>query len=52
LIAEGRTNREIGQVLHISEKTVKNYVTTLLAKLQLRRRTEAAAYAARRGIRP
>ncbi|MDR7484023.1 MAG: response regulator transcription factor [Armatimonadota bacterium] len=52
LIAEGRTNREIGEVLHISEKTVKNYVTTLLAKLQLRRRTEAAAYAARRGIRP
>ncbi|MDR7522898.1 MAG: response regulator transcription factor [Armatimonadota bacterium] len=52
LIAEGRTNREIGETLHISEKTVKNYVTTLLAKLQLRRRTEAAAYAARRGIRP
>lgn len=52
LIAEGRTNREIGEVLHITEKTVKNYVTTLLAKLQLRRRTEAAAYAARRGIRP
>ncbi len=51
LIAEGRTNREIGTVLHISEKTVKNYVTALLAKLQLRRRTEAAAFAARRGIR-
>lgn len=52
LIAEGRTNREIGAILHVSEKTVKNYVSTLLAKLQLRRRTEAAAYAARRGIRP
>lgn len=51
MIPEGRTNREIGEALHISEKTVKNYVTTLLAKLQLRRRTEAAAYAARRGIR-
>ena len=51
LIAEGRTNREIGEVLRVTEKTVKNYVTTLLAKLQLRRRTEAAAYAARRGIR-
>lgn len=51
-IADGRTNREIGTVLHISEKTVKNYVTSLLAKLQLRRRTEAAAFAARRGIRP
>lgn len=52
LIAEGHTNREIGEVLHVTEKTVKNYVTALLAKLQLRRRTEAAAYAARRGIRP
>ena len=51
LIAEGRTNREIGVVLHVSEKTVKNYVTALLAKLHLRRRTEAAAFAARRGIR-
>lgn len=52
LIADGRTNREIGETLHVNEKTVKNYVTILLAKLQLRRRTEAAAYAARRGIRP
>ena len=51
LIADGQTNREIGTSLHISEKTVKNYVTSLLAKLQLRRRTEAAAFAARRGIR-
>ena len=50
-IADGQTNREIGTSLHISEKTVKNYVTSLLAKLQLRRRTEAAAFAARRGIR-
>lgn len=52
LIAEGKTNREIGAMLHISEKTVKNYVSALLAKLQLKRRTEAAAFAARRGIRP
>lgn len=52
LIADGRTNREIGVALHISEKTVKNYVTALLAKLHLRRRTEAAAFAARRDIRP
>ncbi|MDR7486220.1 MAG: response regulator transcription factor [Armatimonadota bacterium] len=52
LIAEGKTNREIGAVLRISEKTVKNYVTALLAKLRLKRRTEAAAFAARRGIRP
>jgi len=51
-IADGRTNREIGAALHISEKTVKNYVTSLLAKLQLKRRTEAAVFAARRGIRP
>jgi DNA-binding NarL/FixJ family response regulator len=50
LIAEGKTNREIGEVLHISAKTVKNYVTTLLAKLQLRRRAEAAAFAVRRGL--
>lgn len=52
LIAEGQTNREIGAALHVTEKTVKNYVTAILAKLQLRRRTEAAAFAARQGIRP
>jgi DNA-binding NarL/FixJ family response regulator len=48
LIGEGMTNRQIGAQLHLAEKTVKNHVTTLLRKLGLQRRTEAAAYAARR----
>jgi DNA-binding NarL/FixJ family response regulator len=47
LIAEGRTNRGIAEELFLSEKTVRNYVSTLLAKLGMRRRSEAAAYAAR-----
>ena len=47
LIAEGMTNREIGEQLFLAEKTVKNYVSNLLAKLGMSRRTEAAAYAAR-----
>src|SRR6478752_4049256 len=47
LIAEGLTNRQIGQRLHLAEKTVKNYVSMLLAKLGMERRTQAAVYAAR-----
>ena len=47
LIAEGRTNRGIAEEMFLSEKTVRNYVSTLLAKLGMRRRSEAAAYAAR-----
>jgi len=47
LIAEGATNREIGAALHLAEKTVRNYVSGLLAKLGVQRRSEAAAYAAR-----
>lgn len=47
LIAEGMTNRRIGEELFLAEKTVKNYVSNLLAKLGMSRRTEAAAYAAR-----
>ncbi|MBT8213350.1 MAG: response regulator transcription factor [Acidimicrobiia bacterium] len=47
LIAEGRTNREIAEELFLAEKTVKNYVSNLLAKLEMNRRSEAAAYAAR-----
>ena len=47
LIAEGLTNRQIGEQLFLAEKTVKNYVSNLLAKLGMSRRTEAAAYAAR-----
>ena len=48
LIEQGRTNREIGDELFLAEKTVKNYVSNMLAKLGMSRRSEAAAYAARR----
>jgi two-component system, NarL family, response regulator DevR len=47
LLAEGLTNREIGERLYLAEKTVKNYVSSMLAKLGMQRRTEAAVYAAR-----
>ena len=47
LIGEGLTNRQIGERLHLAEKTVKNYVSSLLAKLGMERRTQAAAYIAR-----
>lgn len=47
-LAEGRTNREIGETLFLSEKTVKNYVSRILDKLGLARRAEAAAYMAKR----
>jgi two-component system response regulator DevR len=49
-IAEGQTNREIGDALHFSEKTVRNYVSTILSKLELTSRAQAAAYAARHRI--
>jgi DNA-binding NarL/FixJ family response regulator len=48
LIADGRTNRQIATEMALAEKTVKNYVTNLLAKLKMSSRTEAAVYAARR----
>ena len=48
LIAMGMTNRQIAGQLFLAEKTVKNYVSTLLHKLGFDRRTEAAVYAARR----
>jgi two-component system response regulator DevR len=47
LLAEGLTNRQIGERLFLAEKTVKNYVSNLLMKLGMHRRTEAAVYAAR-----
>ncbi|MET9250628.1 response regulator transcription factor [Nonomuraea sp. NPDC003709] len=47
LIGEGLTNRQIGEQLFLAEKTVKNYVSNLLAKLNMQRRTQAAALAAR-----
>ncbi len=50
LIAEGRTNREIGEVLQLSSKTVRNYVSVILGKLSLSSRAEAAAYAARHRV--
>jgi two-component system, NarL family, response regulator DevR len=46
-IADGMTNRQIGQHLFLAEKTVKNYVSSLLAKLGLERRTQAAVLATR-----
>ena len=47
LIAEGLTNRQIGERVFLAEKTVKNYVSNVLMKLGMSRRSEAAAYAAR-----
>ncbi len=47
LIGEGLTNRQIGEELHLAEKTIKNYVSNLLAKLGMQRRSQAAAYVAR-----
>ena len=47
LIGEGMTNRQIGEQMHLAEKTVKNYVSSLFAKLGMERRTQAAAFAAR-----
>jgi two-component system, NarL family, response regulator DevR len=49
LIADGLTNRQIAEQVHLAEKTVKNYVSNLLAKLGMERRTQAAVYAARLG---
>jgi DNA-binding NarL/FixJ family response regulator len=48
LIAEGKTNKEIAAEIYLSDKTVKNYVSSILTKLNLRRRSEAAAFIARR----
>jgi DNA-binding NarL/FixJ family response regulator len=47
LIGEGLTNRQIGQRMFLAEKTVKNYVSAMFAKLGMERRAQAAAYAAR-----
>ena len=51
-VADGRTNREIGEDLHLAEKTVKNYVSSILSKLEVARRAEAAAYLARHTTTP
>lgn len=47
LLAQGMTNRQIAERMHLAEKTVKNYMSSLLAKMGMSRRTEAAVYAAR-----
>jgi DNA-binding NarL/FixJ family response regulator len=52
LVAEGKTNRQIGEVLTLSEKTIKNYVSSVLGKLGVTRRAEAAAYFGRRTTTP
>ena len=46
-VAAGKTNRQIGANLNLAEKTVKNYVSSILSKLEVARRAEAAAYLAR-----
>ena len=48
-IAEGRSNREIARLLQVSEKTVKAHVSSVLAKLGVQDRTQAAVYAVRHG---
>lgn len=48
-IAAGLTNRQIGEAMSLAEKTVKNYVTSVLAKLGMERRTQAAVYVATHG---
>ena len=52
MIADGRTNGEIAQRLHLAEKTVKNYVSAIFSKLEVARRAEAAAYLVRRTSTP
>jgi DNA-binding NarL/FixJ family response regulator len=47
MIGEGLTNREIAERIHLSDKTVKNYVSAILQKLEVARRAEAASYVAR-----
>lgn len=47
LVAEGKTNKEIAAEIFLSDKTVKNYVSSILAKLNLQRRTQAPAFVAR-----
>ena len=52
LVAEGLTNRQIGERIHLAEKTVKNYVSNILMKLGLSRRAEVAAFMAKRHRAP
>ena len=50
LVAEGKTNKEIAAEVFLSDKTVKNYVSSILSKLNLQRRTQAAAFVAKHHI--
>jgi DNA-binding NarL/FixJ family response regulator len=50
LVAEGKTNKQIAAEVFLSDKTVKNYVSSILAKLNLERRAQAAAYLSRIGV--
>jgi len=50
LVAEGKTNKEIASEVFLSDKTVKNYVSSILSKLNLERRAQAAAYVAKHRI--
>ncbi len=51
LVADGKTNREIAQDLHLGQGTVRNYVSNILSKLGLSNRAEAAAYATKHNLR-
>jgi DNA-binding NarL/FixJ family response regulator len=52
LIAQGRSNKEIARTLHLTEGTVKGYVSNVLAKLRLQDRTQAALFAVKNGLEP
>jgi DNA-binding NarL/FixJ family response regulator len=52
LVAEGKTNKEIAAEVYLSDKTVKNYVSSILSKLDLQRRTQAAAFVAKHHLAP
>jgi two-component system response regulator DevR len=51
LVAEGRTNRQIAEMLYLGEGTVRNYVSSILSKLSVRNRAEAAAYAVEHNLK-
>ena len=50
LLAEGKKNKEIAEDIFLSEKTVRNYVSSILSKLNLSTRSEAAAYAVKHNV--
>ena len=50
LVAQGKTNRQIGEMLHLAEKTIKHYMTNILQKLQVNNRVQAALLAEREGL--